>query len=102
LSLYYFGLKIAFFFGLVRCFARFDVLHKYVVFLAALYTAGVAFLSWVFLISPGMWRPTQQQWGIWLAVTFAITLVYFKLLDRFDEGFLFWILLALGCVVVLY
>jgi len=104
ISGYYFGLKAVFFYGLVHSFVKFDPLQKHWIFLSLLYTAGIAFLSYVFLIAPG----TAQYWGswrawyIWLGETAVIAATYFKLLDRFDEGILFWLLLIGGVGVVLF
>src|SRR5437868_1542482 len=97
--LYYFALKFAFFFMLVHSFVKYEPLQRHWLFLSLLYTAGVAFLSWVFLMAPrdvADWRP----WETWLAVTGVISALYFRLLARFDEGVLFWLLLIVGVAVV--
>jgi hypothetical protein len=101
INLYYLGIKLVFFFGLVRCFAKYDVLKPHILFLSLLYTGGVAFLSWVFIMAPRE-APDYRSWEIWLAKTFVLTLVYFWLLRRFDEGLLFFALLIAGVALVYY
>jgi len=104
ISGYYFGLKAVFFYGLVHSFVKFDPLQKHWIFLSLLYTAGIAFLSYVFLIAPGtaQYWGSWQAWWIWLGETAVIAAIYFKLLARFDEGILFWLLLIGGVGVVLF
>jgi hypothetical protein len=68
--------------------------------LALLYTAGVGLLSWVFFVAAG--QVQTRPWEIWLAKTLAIAVVYFKLLEKFDEGWIFWTLILLGLLVVYY
>jgi hypothetical protein len=97
-DVYYVAIKAAFFFGLVHAFVKFETLQKSWLFLALLYTAGVGLLSWVWLVAPG--RVQTRPWRVWLVETAAIAIVYFKLLDRFDEGILFWLLIVAGLVVV--
>ncbi len=98
LDVYYIAIKAAYFFGLVLSFVKFENLQKHWLFLALLYTAGVALLSWVWLVAPG--RIQTRPWEIWLAETLVIAVVYFKLLERFDEGVIFWTLLIAGLAVV--
>jgi hypothetical protein len=93
--LYYFGIKGAFLFGLARSYVSFEPLQKHALFLSVLYTAGVAFLSWA-VFMPLNPTATTRDWQIWLAKTFVLTLIYFKLLSRFDEGMIFWILFLGG------
>ncbi|MGO9469612.1 MAG: hypothetical protein ACLQIB_46050 [Isosphaeraceae bacterium] len=104
ISGYYFGLKAVFFYGLVHSFVKFDPLQKHCIFLSLLYAAGIAFLSYVFLIAPGVsnYWGSRQLWAIWLGETAVIAFIYFKLLARFDEGILFWLLLIGGVGVVLF
>ena len=99
--LYYFLIKILFFFGLVRSLIKFDPLKGHALFLATLYTAGVAFISYVFLLAP---QPSidWRSWRIWIGATFALSALYFWLLSRFDEGAILWALLIGGCFVVLF
>lgn len=99
--IYFLGLKIAFLLGLVKSFTQFDQLARHFYFIALLYVAGIAGLSWVFLMAP-VQRTADQAWAIWLVKTFVIALVYFKLLDRFDEGSLFWIILVAGFLFLIY
>jgi hypothetical protein len=109
--IYYFLLKITFFFGLVRIQVKFDTMKDHWLFLGILYTAGVAFLSFVYLFSwqefqwPALYRNIARNFGItptqfFLAGTFILSTVYFWLLSKFDEGVIFWTLLLLGLAVV--
>jgi len=98
---YYFGIKLAFFFGLVHSFVKFESLQRHWLFMSVLYTVGVAFLSWVFLIAPDQ-TADYRLWQIWLGKTLGLSAVYFWLLSRFDEGILFWLLLCAGVGLVLF
>ena len=60
LSAYYLAMKAVFFFSLVRIQVRFDTMKDHWLFLGVLYTAGVAFLSYVFLMS---WQ--EFPWADW-------------------------------------
>jgi hypothetical protein len=84
-------------------------------FLAIVYTAAVAFLSYAFFVSwngqifPERYLELQVSqavgvtpWVAWLGLTLILSAVYFKLMAKFDEGVVFWTLLLLGMVVVLY
>jgi hypothetical protein len=97
---YYYAIKAAFLFGLVHSFVKFETLQKSWLFLGLLYAAGVALLSWVWLVAPG--RVETRPWQIWVGETAVIAVVYFKLLERFDEGPLFWMLLMAGLGVVYF
>jgi hypothetical protein len=110
---YYFFIKIVFFFGLVRAQLRFDLIKDHWLFLGTLYTAGVAFLSFVFLVSWQnlAWAPWQirvgetlgvSPWIAWLGETFLLSTLYFWLMAKFDEGVIFWTLLLLGILLVLF
>ena len=96
----YLLMKGVFFFSLVRTLVKFEVMERYYLLLAAIYTAGIAFLSYVFLWSWQDFPPPLRDRQIWLAQTFGIVTVYFWLLNRFDSGIIFWILLVLGLGVV--
>jgi hypothetical protein len=110
---YYFFIKVIFFFALVRAQVKSDLMKDHWLFLGLLYTAAVAFLSFVFIMSwqtpswPG-WqmrvagRIGVSPWVAWLMETCVISLIYFKLMARFDEGAMFWILLVLGIPLVLF
>jgi hypothetical protein len=100
-TLYYYALKLFFFFGLVNSFVKYDALQKHLIFMAVFYTAGVAALSWVFLLAP-LKVVDWEAWKWWLGKTFLLSMFYFWLLRRFDAGFLFWMLLMLGVGVVIY
>jgi hypothetical protein len=92
--LYYLGVKGAFLFGLARSYVSFEPLQKHWLFMSILYTAGIAFLSRVFSVFfTGF---TDYKWHIWLLETFVLVIIYFKLLSRFDEGMLFWIIFLFG------
>jgi hypothetical protein len=111
LASYYLFIKAVFFFSLVRTQVKFDTMKDHWLFLGILYTAGVAFLSYVFLFS---WQ--RFQWPAWqlrvarnfgiepeyafLAETLILSTLYFRLLAKFDEGVIFWTLLLVGLVVV--
>ena len=108
---YYYFIKIVFFFSLVRSQIKFDTLKDHWLFLGILYTAGIAFLSFVFVASrPDLrWDPWQIQvartlgvspWLAWVGETFLLSTLYFKLMAKFDEGVIFWTLLLLGLFVV--
>ncbi len=114
-SIYYFFIKIVFFFALVRAQIMSDLLRSHYLFLSIVYTAAVTFLSWIFIVS---WTGQTyfegyflirvartvgtSPWVAWLGITLILSAVYFKLMARFDEGILFWILLVLGIPVVLF
>ena len=117
---YYYFIKIFLFFSIVRILVKFEPMQKHWLFLGVLYTLGVAFVSWVFLVAPSpnpaaLWQgqsvqvvrqllglSQQQGFRIWLGETFVLSTLYFKLLIRFDEGVIFWTLLLLGILVVLF
>lgn len=103
MEIYYYAMKIMLFASLLSSFVKFEPLQNMALGLSVLYTALVAFLSYVFLIAPGAEQMTPalwQGWQYWLAFNFVITFVYFKLLARFDEGILFWMLLPLAVVIL--
>ena len=101
LNVYYIAIKAMFFYSLVHAFVKFENLQKHWLFLAMLYTAGVAGLSWVWFMAP---QPAADHglWRMFLLKTAVIAVVYFKLLERFDEGWMFWTLLIAGLGVVYY
>jgi hypothetical protein len=115
-AVYYYFIKIGFFFSLVRAQIKADLLKDHFLFLGVLYTAAVAFLSYAYLVSwqgqdvvPGRWWELQlsqslgfTQWQIWLGETLLLSSLYFKLMARFDEGVIFWTLLLLGILVALF
>ncbi len=113
--LYYFLIKIVFFFNLVRAQVKYDLVKDHYVFLGILYTAAVAFLSLAFLVSwQGQDFPVRALevkvsqalgvtlWQAWLGETLIISTIYFKLMARFDEGVVFWTLLLLGIFVAIF
>jgi hypothetical protein len=114
--IYYYFIKITFFFALVRAQVKSDLLKDHYIFLGVLYTAAVAFLSYAFLVSwqdenivPGRaWEAqlshslTLSQWRVWLGETLLLSTFYFKLMAKFDEGVIFWTLLLLGILVAVF
>jgi hypothetical protein len=113
--LYYFLMKITYFYALVRSQVKFDLVKDHYLFLGILYTAGVAFLSLAFLVSwQGQDFPQRALefrvsqalgvtlWVAWLIETLVLSTVYFKLMARFDEGVIFWTLLLLGIFVAIF
>ncbi len=101
LNVYYLAIKAAFFYGLVHSFVKYETLQKHWLFLGLLYAAGVMFLSWVWFVAP---QPNADlgTWKMFWFKTAILGVVYFRLLARFDEGFLFWMLLMAGMAVVYY
>ena len=104
----YFFLKFLLFFSIVKALVRFETLGNHFLFLGILYTSLIAFISYVFVVTtqptafhyPWVIRINQSTglspWLIWLAATLVLSTVYFKLLNKFAEGALFWVLLILG------
>jgi hypothetical protein len=108
---YYLAIKAIFFFSLVRAQVKSDMLKDHWLFLGVLYTAAVAFLSYVFLMSwqEFPWADWQRMvaarlgvspWQAFLIETLLLSSLYFKLMARFDEGVIFWTLLLLGILLV--
>jgi hypothetical protein len=119
LQVYYYFIKIVFFFSIVRALIKFEPIQKHWLFLGLLYTAAVAFLSYIFLVSwqPGVvWQRYVPElvvarllglsplygYKIWLGETFLLSTLYFKLIGDFEEGVVFWTLLLLGILVALF
>ena len=100
-SIYYVGLKAAFLFGLVHSFVKFENLQKHWLFMGLLYTAGVVFLSWVWFVAPQE-QPNYRPWQVFWIETGVLSVIYFKLLEWFDEGPLFWMLLVAGLGLVYF
>jgi len=110
----YFFLKFMIFFSIVKALVRFETLQNHFLFLGILYTGIVAFISYVFVVSlspnafTANWLIRANQmtgvspWLIWLGVTLVLSTFYFKLLSKFDEGILFWILLVMGVPLALF
>lgn len=99
MEIYYYGLKVMLFGSLVRAFVVAEPLRKHVLSISILYTALVAFLSYVFLLSQFP-QPDFRLWQYWLGINFVMTFVYFTLLTKFDESALFWVILPLAVVVI--
>jgi hypothetical protein len=100
IDVYYYALKAIFLFSLVHSFVKFETLQKSWFFMGLLFTAGVALLSYIWLVMPG--RIEMHPWQVWLAEMAGIAVVYFWLLQRFDEGPIFWMLLMAGLGVVYF
>lgn len=125
----YLGLKIGLFLAVLRAFIKFEPLQDHFLFLAALYMGVLSGLSWVFLIAPQLgpgrvieWRSWEMRlvtqillktqaapdvigwraWQLWLVETFLLMSIYLRMLARFDEGSLFWIILLLGFGLILF
>lgn len=107
----YLLIKFVFFFGLVRASVKHEVLRERWLLLGVVYAVGVAFLSYVFLVSwqEFPWPLWQRRvaarvgvspWLCWVGETFLLAALYFRLMERFDEGVLFWTLILLGLLVV--
>jgi hypothetical protein len=115
ISIYYFLIKIVFFYSLVRAQVKYDLIKDHYLFLGILYTVAVAFLSFCFFWGfegenfpdrPLEWKVSQllgtTKWRAWLVETLVLSTVYFKLMAKFDEGVLFWTLLLLGIGVAIF
>jgi hypothetical protein len=112
-AIYCLFMKFAFLYGLVRIQVKFDMMKDHWLFLGILYACGAAFLSYVFLFS---WQvfdwPTWQvrlagrlgvaPWQSWLGMLFLLSILYFWLMAKYDEGVIFWTVLLLGIPFVLY
>ena len=61
--LYYFLIKIGFFYSLVRAQVTYDLIKDHYLFLGVLYTAAVAFLSLAFLVSWQGQDFPQRRWN---------------------------------------
>jgi hypothetical protein len=64
-----------------------------------LYTALLALLSYVFLLSQFA-QPDYRLWLYWLGANLVLVWVYFRLLIRFEEGALFWVILPLAVPLI--
>ena len=91
----YYSLKGFYLLSLARSYVVFDALQKQWLVFPILYTIGLALLSWVFILGMNPGIPTDV-WKIWLAKSFGLAVLYFKLLKTFDSGLLFWIVLLGG------
>ena len=114
----YFFLKFMIFFSIVKALVKFEALGKHFLFLGLLYTSIVALISYVFILAPAPTGPSTafnaswimqikhitglSPWLIWLGATLLLSTLYYKLLSKFDEGILFWILLIVGIPIALF
>ena len=80
---------------LARSYVVYEPLRSAWLSLSILYVGLLALLSWVFILSmnPAI---AKQDWAIWLGMTLVLVIVWLKLLDRIEEGFLFWLLFLGG------
>jgi hypothetical protein len=104
----YFFLKLMLFFAIVKALVKFETLQDHFLFLGILYTGLVALISYVFVVSTrqvdlqASWLVQASRatglspWLCWLAATLILSTIYFKLIGKFGEGGLFWVLLVLG------
>jgi hypothetical protein len=104
----YFFLKLRLFFAIVKALVRFDTFQGHFLSLGILYTGLVALIGYVFVVSTrqvdfrAAWLVQASRatglspWLCWLAATLVLSTVYFKLIGKFGEGGLFWVLLVLG------
>ena len=99
MEIYYYAMKIFLFASFLSSLVKFEPLQKYTLALSILYTALVALLSYVFLLSQHR-DPQFQLWQYWLGINFLLTWAYYGLLVRFDESMLFWLILPLGVVLI--
>lgn len=129
MELFYLALKLGLFMSLLRAFVKSEALQKHNFALAGIYTVVLAGLSWVFFIAPQLgpqqvvvWRNWEMRlvtlllpksesapqvigwraWQLWLVVTFVLMAIYYRLLAKFDEGMLFWVILVLGLGMILF
>lgn len=100
MELVYYAMKVVLFASIVRALVTAESLQRYTLWLAGFYTAAVAFLSYIFLVGPQS-NPNWELWQYWLGLNFLLSAFYFKLIARFDEGRLFWLILPMGALVVL-
>lgn len=101
--LIYLGMKAFLLVSLVGALKKTDALREQTLGLSVIYTVGVAFLSYVFLVGPSSGAISSEGWTNWLkwlGATFVVSLVYFKSLNWFEESRLFWVVVALGAAVV--
>jgi hypothetical protein len=99
--IYYYVIKTIFLFSLVKIQVQFETMKDHWLFLGVLYSAGIAFLSYVFIMAPQDF-PNWRDWQIWLAKFFCLSTLYFYLLARFDEGVIFWTVLLLGLGLIYF
>jgi hypothetical protein len=97
----YYALKGFFLLSLARTFVVFDAFQKQWLIFPIVYAVGLGLLSWVFILGMNPGIPTDD-WKIWLAKSFGLAVVYFKLLSKFEEGLLFWIILLGGWLGLTY
>ncbi len=104
------------FFSIVKALVKFETLGDHFFFLGLLYTAARwPLISYVFVVSTrqvgnfhAVWlmqvsRATGlSPWLSWLAATLILSTLYFKLIGKFGEGGLFWVLLVLGIPLVFF
>ena len=99
--LIYYSLKGLLLVTLARSFAVNEAFQRHWIFFSGLYTAGIAALSWVFVLSinPAI---ASEVWKHWLLKTFLVAAIFFKLLAKFDEGCLFWAVFSAGLLGLIW
>lgn len=101
----YWGLKFFLFFSFVLALVRAEPLRNQIFPISLLYTASVAFISYVFMVLIGdtsAWNNNWWQWLIWLGCTFVLSWIYFKCLIWFEESSLFWLVIVVGLGVAVF
>lgn len=99
----YYGMKIFLFLSLLGALMKSELMREQTLGLSVIYSFGVGFLSYIFLVGPNADAATPedwQNWGIWLGATFVLSWLYFKSLTWCEESKLFWVVVALGAAVV--
>lgn len=100
-SFIFLGLKGLLLLVLARSFVVYEPLRRAWLSISVFYVAMLGLLSWVFIVSmnPAI---SKNDWLIWLAITLVLVIVYFKLLDTFEEGFLFWLIFLGGWIGLIW
>jgi hypothetical protein len=100
INIYYYAMKIFLLASIVRSLVMFEPLRKHWLFLSIAYTGLLFGLCWIFFNwQQGFTQERLQQWAIGNLILSAI---YFKLLGKFDEGILFWLILIGGMAGLVY
>jgi hypothetical protein len=111
INILYLFMKLVWLYSLVQAQVKYDTLKDHWLFLGILYTSALAFLSYIFIFAwqPVSWPAWQQNiaktvgvspFVTWVGETLILAVLYFKLLARFDEGALFWVLIIGGLGLV--
>ena len=101
LAVYYIGIKAAFLFGLVHSFVKFEPLQKSWFFMG-FYLHGRGDAAELLCSLAGPVGGSDYPLEIFWLRTQGSPLSYFWLLERFDEGWIFWTLTLAGLGVVCF